>query len=130
MPSYKEMHELARNPVKVRTLARRLLVTQEDRTDWEHDFLESLAAHYGPEALSTRQCEKLIELRDGAEHVYTTFEGFSVATLIEGCILARLDMDYDDDINFIEGLKGARSIKRRQLGSLLRCCRRFGVIED
>ena len=129
MASYKEMHELGRDRARVRMLAYRLLASQEDWTDWGHDFLESLAAHYGSDALTTRQQEKLVELRDGAEFVSRTPQGFSVSSLIESCWLRHLDLVDEDDIGFIEGLKGERSIRRRQLGRLLRCCRQLDVID-
>ena len=101
-----------------------------DWTDWEHDFLEGMTDHVGRDALTTRQREKLIELRDSAEHISITAGGFSITTLIEGCWLARLELDDEDDIAFIESLKGERSVKRRHVGRLMRCARKFAVVED
>jgi len=72
--------------------------------------------------------EKLVELRDGAEYV-STIEGLDVASLIDKCWLGRLDLDYEDDIAFIEQERGSTSIKRRHVGRLLRCCRKLGVID-
>src|SRR5205823_5744496 len=59
MASYKEMLALGRDPARVRAVARRLLASAEDWTEWERDFLEGLVAEYGIEALTTRQREKL-----------------------------------------------------------------------
>lgn len=128
MGSYKELLALGRDPVRVRAVARRLLASAEDWTEWERDFLEGLVAEYGSDALTTRQRQKLVELREGAEYV-PTIEGFEVASLIDKCWLGRLDLDYEDDIAFIEQERGSTSIKRRHVQRLLRCCRKLGVID-
>ena len=128
MGSYKELLALGRDPVRVRAVARRLLVSAEDWTEWERDFLEGLVAEYGSDALTTRQRQKLVELREGAEYV-PTIEGLDVASLIDKCWLGRLDLDYEDDIAFIEQERGSTSIKRRHVQRLLRCCRKLGVID-
>ena len=128
MGSYNELLALGRDPVRVRAAARRLLVSAEDWTEWERDFLEGLVAEYGSDALTTRQRQKLVELREGAEYV-PTIEGFDVASLIDKCWLGRLDLDYEDDIAFIEQERGSTSIKRRHVQRLLRCCRKLGVID-
>jgi hypothetical protein len=128
MASYKEMLALGRDPARVRAVARRLLASAEDWTEWERDFLEGLVAEYGSHALTPRQREKLVELRDGAEYV-STIEGFDIAFLIDKCWLGRLDLDYEDDVAFIEQERGSTSIKRRHVERLLRCCRKLGVID-
>ena len=128
MASYKEMLALGRDPARVRAVARRLLASAEDWTEWERDFLEGLVAEYGSDVLTPRQHEKLVELRDGAEYV-CTIEGFDVSFLIEKCWLGRLDVDYEDDVAFIEQERGSTSIKRRHVERLLRCCRNLGVID-
>jgi len=127
MASYKELLALGRDPVRVRAVARRLLASAEDWADWERDFLEGLVAEYGIDALTPRQHEKLVELREGAEYV-STIEGFDVASLIDKCWPKRLDLDYEDDIAFIEQERGSTSIRRRHVERLLRCCRKLGVI--
>jgi len=127
MASYKELLALGRDPVRVRAVARRLLASAEDWADWERDFLEGLVAEYGIDALTPRQHEKLVELREGAEYV-STIEGFDVASLIDKCWPKRLDLDYEDDIAFIEQERGSTAIKQRHVERLLRCCRRLGLI--
>ena len=127
MASYKEIIALGRDPVRVRAVAHRLLASAEDWTDWERDFLEGLVAEYGSDALSGPQREKLAELRHGAEYV-SKVEELDVASLIEKCWPLRLDLDYEDDIAFIEQERGSSSIKRRHVERLLRCCRKLGVI--
>jgi hypothetical protein len=128
MASYKDLLALGRDPVRVRAVARRLLASAEDWTEWERDLLEGLVAEYGIDALTERQREKLAELREGAEYV-STIEGFDVASLIEKCWPGRLDLDYEDDIAFIEQERESTSIKRRHVERLLRCCRKLGVID-
>ena len=127
MASYKEIIALGRDPVRVRAVAHRLLASAEDWTEWERDFLEGLVAEYGSDALSPPQREKLAELRHGAEYV-SKVEELDVASLIEKCWPLRLDLDYEDDIAFIEQERGWTSIKRRHVERLLRCCRKLGVI--
>ena len=127
MASYKEIIALGRDPVRVRAVARRLLASVEDWTEWERDFLEALVAEYGSDALSAPQREKLAELRRGAEYVFEV-EELDVGSLIEKCWPLRLDLDYEDDIAFIEQERGSSSIKRRHVERLLRCCHKLGVI--
>jgi len=127
MASYKDMLALGRNPVRVRAVARRLLASAEDWTEWERDFFEGLVAEYGSDALSPPQREKLAELRRGAEYV-SKVEELDVASLIEKCWPLRLDLDYEDDIAFIERERGSTSIRRRHVERLVRCCRKLGLI--
>jgi hypothetical protein len=124
MASYKELLALGRDPARVRAVARRLLASDEDWTQWEHDLLEGLVAEYGIAALSTQQQQKLAQLRKGAEYV-STIEGIDVASLIETCWLRRLDLDYEDDVAFLEQERGSTSIKRRHVERLLRCCKKL-----
>jgi len=127
MASYKEIIALGRDPVRVRAVARRLLASAEDWTEWERDFFEGLVAEYGSDALSPPQREKLAELRRGAEYVFEV-EELDVGSLIEKCWPLRLDLDYEDDIAFIEQERGSTSIRRRHVERLLRCCHKLGVI--
>jgi len=127
MASYKEIIGLGRDPVRVRPVARRLLASVEDWTEWERDFLEGLVAEYGSDALSAPQREKLAELRRGAEYVFEV-EELDVGSLIEKCWPLRLDLDYEDDIAFIEQERGSTSIRRRHVERHLRCSRKLGLI--
>ena len=130
MASHRDMKALAENADRVRSLARALLA-QEDHvwTDWEIDFLESMAAHQGPEPLTQRQREVLSELEAVSTYV-SSVEGMSVGTLIRECFEARLDLDEEDEA-FVESLaqSGKTSLRRRPLTRLLACSRRLGLIE-
>jgi hypothetical protein len=132
MQDYKEIDRIRKDLVAVRSLAKRLLdLPHADWNDWEIDFLQHMARHRGPDPITTRQSEKLLELRDDAEY-YSSVRGFSVQSLIKNCWLARDDLDNEDDRKFIEQLKESNclSTKRRQLCKLLACARELGEIEQ
>jgi len=131
MQNYREIDRVRKDSVAVRSLAKRLLaIPNHDWTGWEVDFLEGMTRHHGPDPLTTRQGEKLMELRDDAEY-HSKYRGLSVKILIEKCNLGRDDLD-PADAEFVEALyaSGATSIKRRQLFRLLRCGRELSHIEQ
>jgi hypothetical protein len=126
---WREINRIAKDPAAARILAKSLSQSRDaDWSPWEIDFLESMRANQEP--LTTRQAEKLMELRD-ANQSFSTFDGFNIETLIDKCFQARLDLNKDEDIGFMERLResGTRSIKRRNLSRLLRCCRQLLAIE-
>ena len=131
MQDYQEIDRVRKDSVAVSFLAKRLLVIpNHDWNDWELDFLEHMARHRGRDPITTRQGEKLIELRDDSEY-HSSVKGFSVASLIASCWLARDDLNSEQDRKFIEDLKasGVSAIKRRQLWKLLVCARELGEVE-
>ncbi len=95
------------------------------------NFLQHMARRKGPDPVTTRQGEKLLEIRNDAEY-YSSVRGFSVQSLIKNCWLARHDLDSEDDRKFIERLKepSYSCVKRRQLRKLLACARELGEIEQ
>ena len=132
MQDYKQIDRMRKDLVAVRSLAKRLLdLPHADWNDWEIDFLQHMARHKGPDPITTRQGEKLLELRDDAEY-YSSVRGFSVQSLIKNCWVARDDLDSEDDRKFIEQLKETSysCIKRRRLRKLLACARKLGEIEQ
>jgi hypothetical protein len=130
MQDYREIDRIRKDVVAVRSLAKRLLVLPDaDWNDWEVDFLQHMARHKGPDPITTRQGEKLLELRDDAEYC-SSVNGFSVQSLINNCWLARDDLSREEDKKFIEDLKRATCVKRRQLRKLLVCAREIGEIEQ
>jgi hypothetical protein len=131
MQDYKEIDRVRKDSVAVKSLAKRLLSTpNHDWNDWEHDFLEHMVWRRGPEPITTRQGEKLIELRDQSEY-HSSVRGFSVASLITDCWLARDNLKSEEDRKFIEDLKASAvsAIRRRHLGKLLACARQVGAAE-
>jgi hypothetical protein len=105
-----------------------LTLTDAEWPDWELNFLDHMKAI--DDELSTRQAEKLVELRDDAVE-YTKIEGFRFKTLIDKCWLSRHDLSSDHDVEFIERLKEtvAASLRKRDAKHLMRCCRELGEIE-
>ena len=131
MQDYKEIDRVRKDSVAVKSLAKRLLsIPNHDWNDWELDFLEHMVRHRGPEPITTRQGEKLVELRDHSEY-HSSVQGFSVASLITNCWLARDDLSSEQNKKFIEELKasGVSAIRKRQLGKLLACARELGEVE-
>jgi hypothetical protein len=128
---YKEIDRIRKDSVAIKSLAKRLLrIPDHDWNDWELDFLDHMVRHRGPEPITTRQGEKLIELRDHSEY-HSSVQGFSVASLITDCWLARDDLKNEEDRKFIDNLKisGASALRRRHLGKLLACARQVGAVE-
>jgi hypothetical protein len=78
-----------------------------------------MVRHRGPHPITTRQGEKLIELRDDSEY-HSSAKGFSVASLIKNCWLARDDLNSEHDRKFIEDLKasGVSSNKKTAVGKI------------
>ena len=127
MGSWTEIERIRKDLVAIRSLAKRLLkLPDHEWTHWELDFLEDRSCQKNE--INTRQAEKLLELRDDAEY-HSKVQGFSVASLIEDCWLARHDLSNESDRSFIENHKGKTGLKRRQLHKLFACCRELHLIE-
>lgn len=130
MSIHREMTRLKNDGAAARQLARMLLAqTDTNWTDWEADFLEAMTAREASEPLSTRQAEKLVELKDAARR-YERIDGFSVVNLVRDCWMGRCDLTEDDEA-FIAALKehGDRSLKLRPLMRLIHCSRQLGLID-
>ncbi len=129
MASDIEMLRVAKDPHAVREIAKRLIkIPNHPWTDWEIDFLGDMTNFEDPDLLTMRQREKLFELRDDAEYV-SQYRGLNIAILIDKCVMARCELNDDEDAEFVLKLKGNTSIQRRKLGRFLRCCRELGEIE-
>jgi len=98
MPDPREIERLRKDASHCRRLAAHLLhaACESDWTDWELDFLESIATRCNHSQFTYRQTEKLIELREANERV-TEINGRTVTLMIEACWLARLDLSEDDE---------------------------------
>src|SRR5262249_30105861 len=130
MQDYGEIDRVRKDVVAIRSLAKRLLdLPHADWNDWELDFLQHMVRRRS-EPITTRQGEKLLELRGDAEY-YSSVHGFCVQSLIERCWLARDDLKSEDNRKFIEQLKETdiSCVKRRQLRKLLACARELGEVE-
>ena len=128
MASWKDIEELKRNPARARHMAKFLLAIP-GLSSWEEGFLESMEVHVGP--LSTRQAEKLLEIRDDLRRV-SSVEGFSVKTMLPACYEARLDLDDENDIEFLERLRASSATewRYRDARRVLYCARKLHVIDS
>jgi hypothetical protein len=129
MTDYREIDALSKAPDRARTLARTLAgLVDVAWTDWEIDFLEALCDRR--DALSTRQAEKLVELRDNS-YRYETVSGYPLRPLLEACWQGRLELESEADIALIERLKasGERSFRKSNALRLRRCAVRLGILE-
>ena len=127
MTDYREIHAIANDPARVRGIATYLLtLVDADWTEWEVDFLHDMVPRKEP--LSTRQGEKLVELRDNAV-LYDKVDGFALKTLAEKCWLYRDELS-ESNCAFIERLKdaGLTSLRKPDAERLLRCARVLGEI--
>ena len=130
MASWREIDGVRKDASGARDLAQRLLkIYPGELTEWETDFLQSITSYTELFEFTTRQAEKLLEIRDDAEPV-TACRGFSVANLIRQCCEARLDLS-ETDAQWISDLQrqGGSSIRRRHLGRLMACARDLNIID-
>jgi len=128
MPDFREVHALQKDPARARSTAQYLCKLRDiDWTEWELDFLETISGW--DRELSTRQGEKLLQLREAALW-YDRVDGFLLKSLIDACYVNRDELQ-DRDCEFIERLKlsGASKLQRRDASRVLRCARATGVIE-
>ena len=133
MASYREMHAVSSDPIRVRNLALSLLalakVAADIFSEWELIFLQDIAEQsaaiieLSPKErkelkFSAQQAEALLALRDfrltsrqaeklfeirDATVLHRDIKGISVRNLIKRCHEARLDLDEGDE-EFIEQL--------------------------
>ena len=130
MPSWREIDRIRKAPADFRAVAKRLLNLGAELTEWESIFVESICNDTETKEFTTRQSEKLLQIRDDYETI-TKFHGFSVETLLDKCWLARLDLSESQE----EKLKKLRersriSVRRRDIGFLMRCARELEIIEE
>jgi hypothetical protein len=128
MTSYREIAVLQKDAARARTIAQSLSELDDMAwTDWELDFLYNMAARR--HELTTRQGEKLVELRDDAVW-YTAVDGFSLKALVDRCYILRDELG-EQDAAFVERLKAeaATRLRRKDAGRLLRCARALGEID-
>jgi hypothetical protein len=128
MASYHEILAIQKDAERARAMAQALCKLDDIAwTDWELDFLHGMACRR--QDLTTRQGEKLIELRDDAVW-YTAVDGFSLKALVDRCGLLSDELD-EPDAAFVARLKaeGAARLRRKDARRLLRCARTVGEID-
>jgi hypothetical protein len=129
--SWREIDRVRKDAKGARELAKRLLkIYPGEFTEWESDFLQSITSYTELFEFTTRQAEKLLEIRDDTEPV-THYRGFSISRLIRQCYEGRLDLS-DADEQWIAELhqRDSRSIRRRHLRRLMDCARELNIIDD
>jgi hypothetical protein len=132
MNDWQEINRLTKDPQAVRSMAKRLL--KLPYVTWSEErlrFLKDMARER--ELITTRQAEYLTDLRNETE-LHSTAGGFSVTSLTEDCWRNREPDRYrglsDDDVDFIERIRGKTALPRRALLRLFACCRQLGLIEE
>ena len=102
----------------------------DDLTDWEKDFLDGIAGRDGKAEFTTRQSEKLLQIRDDYTSVSKLPGGFSVSVVLEQCKQARLDLTEDDERWILQSCeRSPTTIRRKHTGRLMRCARQLRIIE-
>lgn len=131
MASWREIDRVRKDPQAATDIAKRLLsLPSSEFTDWELDFLRSVRRLRNIEEFTTRQAEKLLQIRDDIEEV-TGVLGFSVRLLLNGCVDGRLDLsEGDEEWVLARSQASSVSIRRKHVGRLMRCARELNLIEE
>lgn len=132
MASWKEIDRIRKDAVGFRALAARLLTHTPANalTDWEATFLGQIAETVHVVEYTNRQAEKLLQIRDDTELLEKVGAGFSVPKLIAGCHLGRADLTEDQEAWIVDlHARGVTSVRRRDVGRLLRCAATLGLID-
>ena len=131
MASWQEIDRIRKDPKKFRALATHLLTHIPDLTDWERDFLASIIRQSDRDDFSTRQSEKLLQIRDDYETVTELLGAFSVKIMLHKCREMRLDLSKEDEEWILQLFERSQTtIRRKHAGRLRRCARQLGLIED
>ncbi|MEA2876811.1 MAG: hypothetical protein QOF14_2007 [Hyphomicrobiales bacterium] len=131
MASWREIDRVRKDANGARELATRLLkIYPGELTKWEEAFLESISSYTELFEFTTRQSEKLLQVRDDLELV-AEYRGFSIPLLIKNVFDARLDLSEADEQWFLQIREKTQvSIRRKHLGRLMRCARELNIIEE
>jgi hypothetical protein len=131
MASWKEIDRIRKDPKAFRALAKGLRTHISELTDWEKDFLSSIHNQSDKDEYTTRQSEKLLQIRDDYESVTELLGGFSVKIILRQCREARLDLSEDDEEWILQRFEQSQTtIRRKHASRLRRCARQLGLIED
>jgi len=131
MALWQEIDRIRKNPKAFRDLAGGLRTHISDLTEWEDDFLESIKSQMDRDDFTTRQSEKLLQIRDDHQTVTEIRGGFGVKTVLRQCYEARLDLSEDDEEWIVRRYEQSpTTIRRKHAGRLRRCARQLGLIEN
>jgi hypothetical protein len=131
MASWREIDRVRKDPQAAADIAKRLLsLPASEFTDWELDYLRSVRRLGKIEEFTTRQAEKLLQIRDDIEEVKEVL-GFSVRLLLKGCVEARLDLsEADEEWVLARSQSSSETIRRKHVGRLMRCARELNLVEE
>lgn len=135
MASWREIDRIRKDPTAMRALAAYLLRRPNaELTEWEIKFLKSISEEKMSKEFTTRQAEKLLQIRDYLEEVSEIgYQRLSVEILIRDCKLGYLDL-FALDEDKAEWIKtfpvGTSKIRRKYIGRLLKCARMLHNIDD
>jgi hypothetical protein len=129
MASWREIDRVRKDPQRAADIAKRLLSLPAS-SDWELDFLRSIRRLGNVEEFTTRQAEKLLQIRDDIQEV-TEVLSFSVELLLKRCFEARLDLSEADEEWVVGRFQTSpRKIRRKHVGRLMRCARELNLVEE
>jgi hypothetical protein len=130
MAPWREISAYSADQEACRKLARRVFdVYGTALSEWETTFLESIARNSRADKFSTRQAEKLLQIRDDLMPVDVLL-GFNLSTVLQRCFEARLDLTDDEEPWLVElHNKGDKYFRMRDGRRLLGCAKRLGLIE-
>ena len=130
MASWREIDRIRKARAEFRAVAKRLLNLGAELTEWESNFLESICNDTETKEFTTRQSEKLLQIRDDYETI-TTFHGFSVEALLDKCWLGRFDLSESQEQKLRKMRERSHvSVRRKDAGFLMHRARELHVIEE
>jgi hypothetical protein len=157
MALWSEIDRLRKDPEGFRTLAKGVARAYGAAlTDWERDFLSSIqdqhqqqefttrqserllqirasaAARKRPrnEEFTTRQSEKLLQIRDDYEMVTKLPLGLSVRLVLAQCVEGRADLPEEREEWILKRYEqNPNAIRRKDVGILMWCGRQVGAID-
>jgi len=127
--SWNEIERVRRNPEAFRPLAQALLTDPAcEVSRFADGFLAGIATR-NRGALSLRECEVLLDLRDHAE-IHTAYRGLSIAALIQRCHEGSARLAPEDRMRIVDLYEsGRRFVTGAELGWFTRICRELGAME-
>jgi hypothetical protein len=129
MTDWREVERFKSSPEDAHHTAQRILSSYGTTlNDWERKFVGSLADK-APRSLTTRQAEKLIEIRDGARG-WRVVDGVSLERLVRACFENRLELGESDEQFFLTVHGRLPAVyTRAEAIRIVRCARELGEIE-
>jgi hypothetical protein len=134
MATWREIDRIRKDAEGFRSLANWLLKTFPELTEWEKDFLMSVQEldkkkKEKTDEFTTRQGEKLLQIRDDNESVIKLPGDFSASIILRKCKEAKLDLSEEDE-KFIDERCASGEVRRKHVGRLMRCARQLDLIES